>query len=224
MVYNIVFFWVIYVIQPKCITHYPLDKMATISWTIFSDAFSWRKKMNFDYNFTEGCCQVSNWLQTSIVSDNGLAPYRRQVECWHFKKVTWGCPVNTFVHEQCWIWLSQCLSYLLKHRQTHQHCVSMRYIKKVYSTLNVQQTANYNRWWRLSWIKKNPPWPFLGTLYTMLSGHPSNVPEKFSFYIWYDFQLMFLDSNPANTQRNKRVIITSKRRFGVIITCLLRFV
>ena len=29
---------------------------------------------------------------------------------------------------------------------------------------------------------------------------------------------------PANTQRNKHVIITSKRRFGVIITCLLRCV
>ena len=28
----------------------------------------------------------------------------------------------------------------------------------------------------------------------------------------------------ANTQRNKQVIITSKRRFDVIITCLLRFV
>ena len=71
---------------------------------------------------------------------------------------------------------------------------------------------------------KKTPWRFLGTLYTMLRGHPSNVPEKFSFYIWHDFQLMFLDSNPANTQRNKRVIITSKRRFGVTITCLLRFV
>ena len=27
---------------------------------------------------------------------------------------------------------------------------------------------------------------------------------------------------PANTQRNKHVIITSKRRFDVLITCLLR--
>ena len=29
---------------------------------------------------------------------------------------------------------------------------------------------------------------------------------------------------PAKTQRNKYVIITSKRRFDVIITCLLRCV
>ena len=29
---------------------------------------------------------------------------------------------------------------------------------------------------------------------------------------------------PANTKRNKHVIITSKRRFDVIITCLLRCV
>ena len=32
------------------------------------------------------------------------------------------------------------------------------------------------------------------------------------------------DDNPANTQSNKHVIITSKRRFDVIITCLLRCV
>ena len=31
-------------------------------------------------------------------------------------------------------------------------------------------------------------------------------------------------NNPANTQRNKHIIITSKPRFGVIITCLLCFV
>ena len=30
--------------------------------------------------------------------------------------------------------------------------------------------------------------------------------------------------NPANTKRNKHIIITSKQRFDVIITCLLRFV
>ena len=28
---------------------------------------------------------------------------------------------------------------------------------------------------------------------------------------------------PANTKRNRRLIITSRRRFDVIITCLLRF-
>ena len=33
-----------------------------------------------------------------------------------------------------------------------------------------------------------------------------------------------IDTNPANTQRKKRVIITSKRRFDVTITCFLRFV
>ena len=32
------------------------------------------------------------------------------------------------------------------------------------------------------------------------------------------------DDFPSNTQRNKHIIITSKRRFDVIITCLLRCV
>ena len=33
----------------------PLDKMAAISQTIFSDAFSWLKVLCFDSNFTEVC-------------------------------------------------------------------------------------------------------------------------------------------------------------------------
>ena len=33
-----------------------------------------------------------------------------------------------------------------------------------------------------------------------------------------------ITTHPANTKRNKYVIITPKRRFGVIITCLLRCV
>ena len=33
-----------------------------------------------------------------------------------------------------------------------------------------------------------------------------------------------MNNVPANTHRNKHVIITSKRRFDVMITCLLRFV
>ena len=38
------------------------------------------------------------------------------------------------------------------------------------------------------------------------------------------FWFSICDNNPTNTQHNKHVIITSKRRFGVIITCLLRCV
>ena len=37
------------------LTHLPLDKMAAISQTIFSDAFSWMKFLYFDYDFTEFC-------------------------------------------------------------------------------------------------------------------------------------------------------------------------
>ena len=37
------------------ITHLPLDKMAAVSQTIFSYAFSWMKILYFDSNFTEVC-------------------------------------------------------------------------------------------------------------------------------------------------------------------------
>ena len=41
------------------LTHLPRDKMAIISQTIFSDAFSWMKR--FFLFFTEVCSQESNW-------------------------------------------------------------------------------------------------------------------------------------------------------------------
>ena len=37
------------------LTLLPLDKMATILQTIFSDAFSWMKVLYFDLNFTDAC-------------------------------------------------------------------------------------------------------------------------------------------------------------------------
>ena len=39
----------------KTLTHLSLDKMAAISQTIFSDAFSWMTTLYFDQNFTEVC-------------------------------------------------------------------------------------------------------------------------------------------------------------------------
>ena len=42
--------------------------------------------------------------------------------------------------------------------------------------------------------------------------------------MWCDSVTNLPGRYSANTQRNKHVIITPKRRFGVIITCLLRFV
>ena len=41
---------------------------------------------------------------------------------------------------------------------------------------------------------------------------------------WVSHDLLLQCSDPANTQCKKHVIITSKRRFGIIITGLLRFV
>ena len=40
--------------------------------------------------------------------------------------------------------------------------------------------------------------------------------------MWYVVEIILMKDNPANTQRNKRVTITSKRHFDVIIMCLLR--
>ena len=39
----------------QSLIHLLFDKMAAISQTIFSEAFSWMKKMHFDYNLIEVC-------------------------------------------------------------------------------------------------------------------------------------------------------------------------
>ena len=54
------------------------DNMALISKTTYSNAFSWIKMFIFWSNITEICSQGSNQQYTSIGSDNGLAPNRRQ--------------------------------------------------------------------------------------------------------------------------------------------------
>ena len=56
----------------------PMDKMATISQTTFSNIFSWMIFFYFDWNSTEVCSQGSKWQYISIGSGNGLAPNRRQ--------------------------------------------------------------------------------------------------------------------------------------------------
>ena len=43
------------------LTHWGRDKMAANWQATFSNAFSWIKCLNFDYNFTEVCYQGSNW-------------------------------------------------------------------------------------------------------------------------------------------------------------------
>ena len=40
------------------------------------------KCLNFKYNFIDVCSQGSNWKHSSIGSDNGLAPNRRQAIIW----------------------------------------------------------------------------------------------------------------------------------------------
>ena len=72
-----------------CLTHWGLDKMAAISQTTFQMHFLEWKCLNFNWNFTEVCSQGSNWQFSSIGSDNGLAPNRRQAVIW--TNVVQGC-------------------------------------------------------------------------------------------------------------------------------------
>ena len=62
------------------ITHCDRDKMAAISQTVYSNAFSW---MHCLENFTEIRSHRSNQQYSSIGSDNGLAPVSRQSIIWN---------------------------------------------------------------------------------------------------------------------------------------------
>ena len=63
-------------------THWSRDKMDAISQTTFSNAFYWMKFTNFEKYFTEVCSWGFNQQYSSIGSDNGLAPTRRQAIIW----------------------------------------------------------------------------------------------------------------------------------------------
>ena len=68
----------------------PLDKMATISQTIFSDAFSWMKSFVFWLYFAEVCSLESNWQTNSTGLYIGLAPNRRQAIIWtNVRPILW---------------------------------------------------------------------------------------------------------------------------------------
>ena len=69
-------------IDENALTHRGRLKMAAISHTIFSNAFSWMEIVNSEINFTEVCSLGSNQQYSSIGSYTGLAPFRRQVIIW----------------------------------------------------------------------------------------------------------------------------------------------
>ena len=69
------------VIYKSPLTHLLLDKMANISQTIFSNAFSWMKFFVF-WSKLSVCSQGANWKSSSIGLDNGLAPNKRQAIIW----------------------------------------------------------------------------------------------------------------------------------------------
>ena len=53
--------------HPCQLTHWGRDKMAAISQTILSDAFSWMICFYCDSNFTEICSSWSNWQKAALV-------------------------------------------------------------------------------------------------------------------------------------------------------------
>ena len=67
-----------YVLRTASLTHLPLDKMAAISQTTFSNAISSMTNLYCDSNFTEVCSWESSWQKVSIGPGNGLTLNRRQ--------------------------------------------------------------------------------------------------------------------------------------------------
>ena len=68
---------------PTHLTHLPLDKMAAVSQTIFSYAFSWMKSFIFWLKFDWSLLlMVHLTITPSIGLDDGLAPNRQQPIIW----------------------------------------------------------------------------------------------------------------------------------------------
>ena len=66
-----------------CLTHWGWDKITTISHTSFSNAYSWIKMFEFQLKFHWSLFPRAQLTQFCIiVSDNGLAPNRRQGIFW----------------------------------------------------------------------------------------------------------------------------------------------
>ena len=96
---------------------------------------------------------------------------------------------------------------------------------------------NTRRWWLLMpWVLMSPghqqPWYWSYRINKLLSSirndfnclcHISSEKNIVNANISFGI-LPIISAIPANSQRNKHVIIAPKRRFDVIITCLLRFV
>ena len=64
------------------LTHWGRDKMDAISHMTYSSAFSWMKMLEFRLNFHWSLFPGASWQYSSIGSDNGLAPNRRQAIIW----------------------------------------------------------------------------------------------------------------------------------------------
>ena len=74
--------FILFMLLLTSLTNWGQDKMAAISQTTFWMHFLEWKCMNFDNDSIEICSQVSNWLNSSIGSDNGLVQTRRKAIIW----------------------------------------------------------------------------------------------------------------------------------------------
>ena len=64
------------------LAHPPLDKMAAISQTIYSDAFPWMKSLLFWLKFHRSLSLYTEGPGDNVCSDNGLVPKRRRTIIW----------------------------------------------------------------------------------------------------------------------------------------------
>ena len=71
-----------YTAKLRSLIHSGRDKMVVISQTTFLVHFLAWKCINFDQDFIEVCSQWSNKQYSSIGSNNGFAPVRRQAIIW----------------------------------------------------------------------------------------------------------------------------------------------
>ena len=78
---------------PYHLTHWGRDKMADIFQTTFSNAFSWMTMLEFRLRFDWSLFPRVHYQYSSIGSDNGLAPIRRQAIIW----TNDGCFTNAYM-------------------------------------------------------------------------------------------------------------------------------
>ena len=96
----------------------------------------------------------------------------------------------------------------------------IKFLCYLYYIFHLKTTASYLYAWKTDISQR-----IYYEIFTLKSMFLSHFPLGRGFdFKWVIVVVITYMSIPANTKRNKNVIITSKRRFDVIITCSLRCV